>query len=241
MSTPAMPSESFSHPSSFAERARNLLTRLDYRRADSDEDLDRIINLRYRAYLREGAIDKSESERLTDSFDGLDNAYNFGIYLEDKLISALRIHHINAAKPYSPAVESFGDILKPLIAAGKTLIDPNRFVADFDLSRHHPEIPFLTLRIAHLASLHFDADIVTMTVRAEHQAFYKRGLFGQVLCPPRTYPLLSKPISLLAVDFRKELPRLEARHPYWITSIADRETLFGAGPTRGRPSKNEKI
>lgn len=237
MSTQAAHSEDPSRQSSFAKRAQELLKSLEYRRADTDEELDKIINLRYRAYLREGAIQASESERLVDSFDELDNAYNFAIYYEEKLISALRIHCVNANNPYSPAVESFGDILTPLIAEGKTLIDPNRFVADFDLSRHHPEIPFLTLRIAHLASLHFNANVVTMTVRAEHQAFYKRGLFGQVLCPPRTYPLLSKPISLLAVDFQKELQRLETRHPYWITPVADRDALFAAGPTRGRMSK----
>ncbi len=41
---------------SFAERGFDLLERIDYRRADSEQEREAIYRLRYQAYLREGAI-----------------------------------------------------------------------------------------------------------------------------------------------------------------------------------------
>ena len=185
------------------------------------------MHLRYKAYLKEGAIEKSASERLEDKFDDLDNVYNIGVFIDGHLASALRLHILKGADAYSPAVETFGEVLRPLLAEGKTIIDPNRFVADCDIAHQYPELPYLTLRLANLAATRFSADYVTMTVRAEHQAFYKRGFFARVACPPRPYPLLSKPISLLLVDYIADRGRIEARHPYWKSSEEERERLLG--------------
>jgi N-acyl-L-homoserine lactone synthetase len=212
--------------SSYAIRAQSLLDRIDYRRANNAKDLDALVHLRYKAYLKEGAIEKSASERLEDKFDDLDNVYNIGVFIDGHLASALRLHILKGADAYSPAVETFGEVLRPLLAEGKTIIDPNRFVADCDIAHQYPELPYLTLRLANLAATRFSADYVTMTVRAEHQAFYKRGFFARVACPPRPYPLLSKPISLLLVDYVADRGRIEARHPYWKSSEEERERLL---------------
>lgn len=217
--------------SSFSEQAAKLLKRIEYRRADTADELDKIIRLRYKAYLKEGAIAASPAERLEDNFDILENAHNIGVYIDGKLASALRLHIVAKENPCSPAMESFSDALQPLLDQSKVIIDPNRFVADYEIARHYPELPFLTLRLANLAALYFGGNYVTMTVRAEHQAFYRRGFFAQVVCPPRNYPLLSKPISLLLVDYDADRPRIEARHPYWMSSEPERERLFGPGPT----------
>ena len=216
---------------SFAEQATNLLRRIEYRRADTADELDKIIRLRYKAYLKEGAISASPSERLEDAFDSLSNAHNFGIYIDGRLASALRLHIISRRQPYSPAMESFSDALQPLLDNNKVIIDPNRFVADYDIARHHPELPYLTLRLANVAARYFGGNYVTMTVRSEHQAFYRRGFFAKVVCPPRQYPLLSKPISLLLVDYDNDRERIETRHPYWIASPQECEALLGPGPT----------
>ena len=45
------------------ERRADPLEHIDYRRADTPEEKDSIYRLRYRAYLREGAILPSEAER----------------------------------------------------------------------------------------------------------------------------------------------------------------------------------
>src|SRR6516164_4974460 len=67
------------------------LEHVDYRRVDTAEEKDEIYRLRYRAYLREGAILASESERVTDRYDDLPNNFTFGIYIRGELHSSIRI------------------------------------------------------------------------------------------------------------------------------------------------------
>ncbi len=226
---------------SFAERIERLLERVQYRRAETESELDAILRLRYDAYLREGAISPSEAGRLEDSFDEGDNVYNFGVFVDGELASALRLHVLSEPHHCSPALESFGDVLQPLLAAGNVVIDPNRFVANYKVARQHPELPYVTLRPACVASEFFDVDLVTMTVRAEHQAFYRRGLFARPVCPARPYPLLSKPISLLLIDFANDRQRILARHPYWASSGSERQTLFGPGPTWAHARAGQEV
>jgi len=73
------------------ERSADPLEHIDYRLAETSEDKDRIYRLRYRAYLREGAILPSESERVTDRYDDLPNNFTFGIFVQGELYSSIRI------------------------------------------------------------------------------------------------------------------------------------------------------
>ncbi len=221
-------------PHSFAERVARFLSRVEYRRAETEIELDAILRLRHDAYLKEGAIPPNSSRRLEDSFDDVDNVYNFGIFVDGELGNAIRLHVLSNIGQRSPAMESFGEFLVPKLSAGKLIIDPNRFVANYKLARLYPELPYVTLRLTYLACKFFEADIMTMTVRAEHQAFYRRGFFADLVCPPRPYPLLSKPISLLFIDFPRDSERLAERYPFSASSEAERKALFGEGPTRVR-------
>jgi len=227
-------------PRSFAHRVTQFLDRVEYRRAETEAELDAILRLRYDAYLKEGAISPSLSRRLQDDFDDLDNAYNFGIFVDGELGNAIRLHVLSGVGQQSPAVESFSEFLLPELAAGKLIIDPNRFVADYRLARLCPELPYVTLRLTYLACKFFAADIMTMTVRAEHEAFYRRGFFARSVCPPRPYPLLSKHIGLLFIDFPGDAERLTERYPFSASSAAEREALFASGPTRVDP-RNAKL
>ncbi len=218
-------------PRSFAERVEDLLGHVEYRRAETEAELDAILRLRYEAYLKEGAISPSESGRLRDAFDDVDNVYNFGVFIDGELASALRLHRLYSVSQQSPAIETFGDFLAPQLKAGKLILDPNRFVADYHLARLYPGLPYVTLRVGILACVQFGIDLATITVRAEHQAFYRRAFFAYEVCPPRPYPLLSKPISLLFLDFVRDADRIFERHPYWASSLAERQALFGGGPT----------
>jgi hypothetical protein len=63
------------------------------------------------------------------------------------------------------------------------------------------------------------------SVRAEHQAFYRR-IFLHTLAPPRDYPGLIKPISLMAIDFPDQRDRVFARFPHLRSSYFERRMLF---------------
>src|SRR5947209_5657748 len=142
-------------PHSFAERVARFLARVEYRRAETGAELDAILRLRHDAYLKEGAISPNSSGRLEDSFDDVDNAYNFGIFIDGELGNAIRLHVLSNMDQQSPAMESFGEFLVPKLRAGKHLIDPNRFVANYRLARLYPQLPYVLFRLISLACKFF--------------------------------------------------------------------------------------
>src|ERR1700760_1891873 len=142
-----------------AGRCVDPLELVDYRRADTPEQRDEIYRLRYRAYLREGAILPSESERVTDRYDDLPNNFTFGIYLRGELCSSIRISVLTSEHRGSPSSEMFSDMLHPELDRGKTIIDPTPFVADPDKAKRFPELPYVTVRLGGVACAPFNADI----------------------------------------------------------------------------------
>lgn len=212
--------------SGFTERVTELIARAQCRRAESAEDLEAIYGLRYLAYIREGAIKQNSSRRFLDDYDSMPNLWTFGIHIDDRLASSIRIHVSAPAHPDIPAAHVFPDILNRYIAEGKVIIDPTRFVVDFASARQYPELPFITTRLVIMASEYFNADFVLATVRAEHQAFYKRVFGGKVVCPPRPYPSLDKPISMMMSPRSSVVEHVNRRYPFFHSTAAERRALF---------------
>src|SRR5258708_36603670 len=138
-----------------------FLDRIDYRLAETDEDKDAIYPLRYRAYRHEGAIGPLSDHKLTDRFDDAPNCWTFGVYVDDSLVSSLRISLATPANADTPAVDAFGAFLEPELAQGKTIVDPNRFVADRGRAQKIPKLPYMTLRLPYRACTHFTCRIGT--------------------------------------------------------------------------------
>src|SRR5712691_2636643 len=112
---------------------------------------------------------------------------------------------------------------------GKIIVDPNRFVVAAKAARAFPELPYLTVRLGFIACPYFGADIATASVRPEHQAFYKR-IFGlKPMCEPRSYPTVTKPLSLMMVDYPSVREKILAR-PYFRSTFFERRMLFERAP-----------
>lgn len=208
-------------------RKVELLDQVEYRLAVTEVEKEEIYNLRYRAYVAEGTIEPRADERLSDRFDELPNSWTFGVYLDGQLTSSVRISVASPENDDTPAVEAFGDLLKPELAKGKVIVDPNRFVADPVRRTKYPQLPYITLRLAYVACQHFNADIGTATVRKEHQAFYRRVFLHQPLCLPRPYPTLIKPLCLMSVDYPKLREKVFQRYPMFRSTDHERQMLFG--------------
>lgn len=208
------------------ERVASLVERADYRLADTPAEREAIFRLRYRAYLQEGAIAPNSAELFSDAFDSSPNAFTFGVYVGGQLASSIRLHIGSKARPDLPAMNVFGDILEPEFAAGKVIVDPTRFVADRFASRRYPELCYVTTRLAWLASEYFAANYLLATVRAEHQAFYKRTFGHKLICEPRHYPSLTKPISMMVLDFPLNRERVLRRYPFFRSTVFERRMLF---------------
>lgn len=208
------------------ERGIELLDRVDYRLAETQEDKDTIYRLRYRAYLNEGAIEPNRDQKITDKFDDMPNSWIFGVYLDGRLASSIRLSISSPEYSMCPSVDVFGDYLQQEVDQGKVMVDPTRFVADPDFAGQFPELPYITLRLCFVACSYFNADLGLATVRAEHRSFYKRLFNHQPLSPPRIYPGLTKAICLMAVDFPASREKVFARYPYLRSSYFERRMLF---------------
>lgn len=211
----------------FPDRVWNLLERTDYRLAIKDADRDAIYRLRYDAYLREGAISPSFSRRVSDKYDDLDNAWIFGIYIDGELASSIRLNVASPDHPQLPALGVFSDILVADMNAGKIIIDPTRFVVNRELSRMHPDLRYVTVRLPWIACEYFGADCLLATVRVEHQAFYRRVFGHRAVGAARSYPSLKKPISFMTLDYHEAKDQVPYRYPFFRSNVFERRMLFG--------------
>lgn len=205
-----------------------MLGEIDYRVAETDAELDAIYRLRYEAYRREGFIRSNFSKRFSDDYDTSENGRIFGVYLDNRLVSSIRIHIARASHPDCPSFKTFSDLIDPEIQAGKVLVDPTRFVTDKSASRQLSGLPYITLRLCWLAALHYEADHFLVAIRPEHQAFYRRTFRHRLVCPPREYALLECPISLMSVNCAEVADPVHDRYPFFRSNAFERRMLFDA-------------
>jgi hypothetical protein len=212
---------------SFNDSVRALLGMVECRRAVDTSEKEAIYRLRYRAYSREGALPPGSPEIFRDRFDDDNNAATLGLYINGKLASSIRLHLATPRTPICPAINVFGDYVKPLIERGSLVLDPTRFVIDEGFARLFPKLPYVTLRTGLMAADRFRADYILATVRTEHQSFYRRFFGHRGICAGRAYPTLSKPISLMLLEFRKERNTIYNRYPFFNSDELEREQVFG--------------
>jgi N-acyl-L-homoserine lactone synthetase len=211
----------------FASRLGAFAQAVEIRRANTEEEREEIFRLRYNAYRREGAIEANFGHLFSDRFDAVENVFLFGVRLEDELVSSIRIHVATEQFPDSPTVTAFPDILMPELAAGNVIVDPSRFVADRDASRDHPELPYVTARVAVVAMQYFNADIGAVAVRPEHRAFYRKVFAFTPIAPPREYHGLTVPLGLMMARQDEVRDRVLGNYPFLRSTLAERAQLFG--------------
>lgn len=212
--------------SSFAGTLIDILDRVEYRRVSTSEQFDPVYRLRYEAYRREEFVPFDAGGVVRDEFDELPNAFCYGIYIDGRLVSSLRLHHVTREHKLSPSYSVFSDILDPLLEAGHTFIDPGRFTADLEASLAYPALPFLTLRIAVMAVWHFRVKYCLSTVRPEHVAFYRRVFNSTKLGDARYYHGLAFPMEMWACDCPVVYPNLIKRYQFFDSTDEERRRLF---------------
>jgi N-acyl amino acid synthase FeeM len=221
-------------PSTFNASANDLLEVIDYRRAEFYEERDAIFRLRYDCYMRERAIETNRTQRLTDKYD--DSAWIFGLCIDGRLVSAIRISVATRNSPALPALETYPDHLMPLLDAGMTIVEPSRFVVDQSSMRNHPKLAYMTARLGWLAGEYFNADLILAACRLEHQAFYKRTYGYRPVCGLRPYLLLTTPLSLMVLDYHAQKEDVHQRYPFFRSTFFERRMLFERSTETQRPA-----
>ena len=225
----ASPANSSEAPTagSYGDRLAQLAAKIEFKRADSEQEREAIFRLRYKSYIREDAIPANASGLFTDHDDEVENSYLIGAYIDGELATSLRL--TVASKdgiPDCPSLHVFPDVLQPFLDDGKVLVDTTRFVTDERLSRLYRGLPLVTIRMCVAAAEYFGAHHLLAAVRSEHRAFYIRSFGSKVLCPSRPYPPLLKQISLTTVYFPTQGAELYRRYPFYRSTPSERQKLF---------------
>ena len=99
--------------SNLSDRVSQLLDKIDCRLADTSEQREAIFRLRYRAYMREGAISQNSFRTFSDPYDEKGNGFLFGLYIDGELASSIRVHVASKEYPDFTSLEVFSDYLQP--------------------------------------------------------------------------------------------------------------------------------
>ena len=171
-------------------RGADLLDHVDYRLAETPEEKDEIYRLRYRAYLREGAIrpsDPSASPIATTSAQRLD-------LRRLSRRRALQFHPRQRADVGMADValgRSVRRYLHPELDRGEIIIDPTRFVADpAKASVSGTALCDGAAWLYRVRSLQCRYRLAN--VRPEHQAFYRRVFLQRPLPSRDCFPGLDQ-------------------------------------------------
>jgi hypothetical protein len=210
----------------FSDRIAQLLDRVDCRLAESVEDREAIFRLRYEAYRSEETIAPNFTQTFYDPYDDAENVWLFGLYIDGDLASSIRLHVASVENRDFPSRHVFPDVLEPELEAGKVIVDPTRFVTNRHYSRGNFGLTYATCRLAWLAAGYFGAEHLLAAVRAEHQAFYRRTFNHRLICEPRPYPLLAKPISLMTTHYSSAADQVHQRYPFFRSTLFERRMLF---------------
>lgn len=224
---------SYADVPAFSRSVLSLLERTEYRRCVSGDDIEDIFRLRYKAYRANGMVAHDSSAMIHDSLDDEPNCYNFGVYVDQHLVSTLRLHHLTGDRRNSPSTKAFGDIVHPMIDAGRTYIDPSRFAADPDWTRDFPQLPYITLRLAIMGSMHFDVDDCLITIREDHASFYRRIFSAEVLSDKRSYPGVYNKVQLFHSSLAVNLQNILERFSFFRSTAMERRLMFTATGTDG--------
>jgi hypothetical protein len=210
----------------FADQVYDLLDRADCRSIETSAEFDAAYKLRYDAYRRENWIDPSESAKIHDTdYDQAPNGRVFGVFIDGEMASTIRIHIARSEHDVLPSAGVFGDVISRRLGEG--VVDPTRFAAKFEFSRNYPGLAYVTTRLTWLATEYFGAAYLLATIRSEHQAFYKRVFGHSPWSGERDYPIVNRKIVCMGVEFAAHKERVESRYPFFRSTLAERERLFG--------------
>jgi hypothetical protein len=149
----------------------------------------------------------------------------------------VRLHIAASADAPLPAAKVFSNVLIPRLNAGQCLIDVTRHTNRLEFTRRFPEMPYITVRPAFLAEVHFEADYLVAAVRSEHVGAFKR-MYGFVpWTAPQEYPLLGRQMPLIAYDCQALRAKTHARYPFYKSNPAELRQLFRVSSNGVEPSR----
>ncbi len=214
-------------PGRFSEKLMQLLDRVEYRRVETGEDMEDIARLRYKSYKSVNLMELTGST-LIDDLDFDSHAYVFGLYLDEVLVSTVRVHHVTPDHRASTSGMIFGPEIDAFLDAGMVLVDPGRLAVDPDvIGDEMRALPYLTLRPVAMACEYFSADRCLTACRPRHTAFYKRIFASETVVAKReNLGVYNADGALLVAQVRGQRPSILDRYPIFDSEPFERRMMF---------------
>jgi hypothetical protein len=228
-----MQAQSSSTPTRFSDRVFRFLERVEHRVAKSASEREAVFRLRYEAYVRNGLLEPRADRQLYDErYDDAPNSWITMTFVDGELAGTTRVNLGADENVILPCVSVYPEEITPQLHLKRVIVEFTRLAARLDLSGVYPELAYIIMRPGYLAAEHFSADFAVASPKAEHVAFYRRVFGGELLCEPRGYPGLTARFACMGADFRAMQHVIEARYPFFGSTAAEREALFGPAPNR---------
>lgn len=215
-----------------------LLDRVEYRRIELASDFDDVEKLRKLSYEHRPFIDTSIFGPYLDKYDHEPDCYVIGVYIDEKLVSTVRLHVVSMDHLHGPSYTYFSDEIKTLLQSGARAIDPSRFASDPHMLWTYPMIPLLTLRAAAMAAEYFETDYCTNFVREDVAAFYKRSFGAVEIGAAKPCHTFTVPILLLNSAIRDIREKIATRYPFFQSEPYERKMMFAPREEQAYPSLN---
>lgn len=212
----------------FASSIYSLLDRVEYRRIRESEDFNDVARLREQAYKSRSFIDSDRFGPLIDDYDRMADCYVIGVYVDERLVSTVRIHVVSSGHLHGPVASYFPQRAKELTAGGKVYIDPSRFAADREALWDYPLLPFITLRAVSMAHMYFDATNIAMVVRADSASFYSRSFGAVEVEPAQPVANFTVPLVMLAATDDEARQRLDTRYRFFKSTLTEQRMMFAS-------------
>ena len=216
----------------FNESILRLLERVEYRLISGGEDLEDIYRLRYRSYLRAGMLTPNATTNVARQVG------RPAQFLSLRSLLRWRAGEHGSASPPVPRT-SLRAVARHLSGGAgssdpwESFVDITRFAANTEKSPAPNALPFLTLRLAVVASCYFKQTAALVPVKLEHAAFYRRIFNVSQVGAPVIFPNLVVPIALFEAPAGENLIKTMIRFPFFCSTAVEQRLMFG------RPSSIE--
>jgi hypothetical protein len=224
--------------SAFASSIYSLLDRVEYRRVASPDDFAAVGSLREISYKSREFIDPESFGGLIDADDYSPHCSVIGVYIDEILVSTIRLHVVNSNHRHGPSLKYFPSESGKILDEGGSYIDPSRFASDPMQMWTYPAIPFLTLRIVAMATEYFNSDYFLNCVRADNASFYRRSFGSTEFAAPRDIQSFKVPLMLLGARTQEVRERLASRFPFFLSQPYEQRMMFAPESELNYPPMN---
>lgn len=168
-------------------------------KANTNQLLNEVFCLRYRAYRAMEAIEANDDQQFSDEYDisSLSTSY---LYVKNgAYIGSIRANLYSEENSWQaiPAFETFWDDVKQELGKEKTILESSRFVIDPLFQSSSNRYIFKLMEAIILNNKILRPDYIVTVVRLDHANFYKRIFNFKIISPLKVYSRLKATSAVL--------------------------------------------